>query len=111
MEKGVGEIRTLRRTMRDLVALSALPAVWGGYGPLQIAEGLAVIEYADAPSSPLPERGRSTAKQSGGGQANANDPSPALRADPPLSGEGEKKTKLATAAAADARRLACQETL
>src|SRR5258705_10199456 len=27
--------------MRDLVALSALPAVWAGYQPRQIAEGLA----------------------------------------------------------------------
>ena len=27
--------------MRDLVALSALPAVWAGYRPLQVAEGLA----------------------------------------------------------------------
>ncbi len=58
---------------------------------LKLAEGLAVIEYADVPSSPPPERGRSTAKQAGGGQANANDPSPARSADPPLAGEGEKK--------------------
>src|SRR4051794_20977364 len=35
------EPRTLRRTMRDLVALSALPAVWAGYQPRQVAEGLA----------------------------------------------------------------------
>src|SRR3982750_219354 len=34
------ETRTLRRTIRDLVALSALPAVWAGYRPLQVAEGL-----------------------------------------------------------------------
>jgi len=60
---------------------------------LKLAEGLAVIEFADGPSSaaPPPERGRSTAKQSGGGQTFMDDPSPALRADPPLSGEGEKK--------------------
>src|SRR5947209_5817145 len=37
------ESRTLRRTMRDLVALSALPAVWAGYRPLQVAEGLADV--------------------------------------------------------------------
>src|SRR5438270_6530257 len=37
------ESRTLRRTMRDLVALSALPAVWSGYRPLQAAEGLADV--------------------------------------------------------------------
>src|SRR5262245_43501908 len=29
--------------MRDLVALSALPAVWAGYRPLQVAEGLAEV--------------------------------------------------------------------
>src|SRR5712672_3494476 len=29
--------------MRDLVALSALPAVWAGYQPRQIAEGLADV--------------------------------------------------------------------
>jgi two-component system sensor histidine kinase/response regulator len=37
------ETRTLRRTMRDLVALSALPAVWAGYRPLQVAESLAAV--------------------------------------------------------------------
>src|SRR4051794_39421632 len=41
VEKVSDEIRTLRRTMRDLVALSALPAVWVGYQPRQVAEGLA----------------------------------------------------------------------
>ncbi len=29
--------------MRDLVALSALPTVWAGYRPLQVAEGLAEV--------------------------------------------------------------------
>ena len=43
MEKGADGNRTLRRTMRDLVALSALPVVWAGYPPLQIAEGLADV--------------------------------------------------------------------
>src|SRR5262249_47357064 len=37
------EPRALRRTLRDLVALSALPAVWAGYRPLQVAEGLADV--------------------------------------------------------------------
>ena len=37
------ETRTLRRTMRDLVALSALPAVWAGCQPPQVAEGLADV--------------------------------------------------------------------
>src|ERR1700751_4032778 len=51
---------------------------------LKLAEGLAVIEFADGarPAAPPPERERSTAKQSGGGQTFMGDPSPALRADP-----------------------------
>ena len=40
MDSVPGETRTLRRTMRDLVALSALPAVWAGCPPAQIADGL-----------------------------------------------------------------------
>ena len=43
METTSAEIRTLRRTVRDVVALSALPAVWAGYRPLQVAEGLAEV--------------------------------------------------------------------
>ena len=46
MEKVADEIRTPRRTMRDLVALSALPAVWAGCRPLQVAEGLAEVLIA-----------------------------------------------------------------
>src|SRR6185437_15215618 len=34
------ENRRLRRTMRDLIALSALPAVWGGLGCEAIARSL-----------------------------------------------------------------------
>src|SRR5438874_3626935 len=40
MEAVSDETRTLRRTMRELVALSALPAIWAGYRPVQVAEGL-----------------------------------------------------------------------
>src|SRR5437764_4506693 len=79
---------------------------------LKLAEGLAVIEYADAPStlnggalsSPPPGGGRSTAKRSGGGESGDTDhPSPArslssddasrrsVGADPPPPGEGDKK--------------------
>jgi excinuclease ABC subunit A len=79
---------------------------------LKLADGLAVAELADdtaSNSSPPPERGRSNAKRSGGGRVAEGDPSPALRADAALSGEGEKKTKLAAAAAADARRLVFSE--
>jgi PAS domain S-box-containing protein len=41
MEEVVKQSRTMHRTMRDLIALSALPAAWAGYPPRQIAEGLA----------------------------------------------------------------------
>src|SRR5437764_10716046 len=37
------ENRRLRRTMRDLVALSTLPAVWIGLGPDGIARSLADV--------------------------------------------------------------------
>src|SRR5216684_964916 len=43
MEPVSDETRTLRRTMRDLVAFSALPAVWAGCRPLEVAEGLADV--------------------------------------------------------------------
>ncbi len=81
---------------------------------LKLADGLAVVEFADAaPAQPAPppERGRTNAKRSGGGSpaAEETDPSPALRAGPPLAGEGAKKTKLATAAASDANRLVFSE--
>ncbi|HET7679058.1 MAG TPA: excinuclease ABC subunit UvrA, partial [Xanthobacteraceae bacterium] len=79
---------------------------------LHLAEGMAVAEFADAASgaspSPPPARGRSTVKRSGGGRAE-NDPSPALRADTPLSGEGKKETQLARQAASDANRLVFSE--
>ena len=77
---------------------------------LKLADGLAVAEFAEnSSSSPPPERGRTNAKRSGGGQSAETDPAPALRADPPLAGEGAKKTKLATAAASDANRLVFSE--
>src|SRR5260370_21649846 len=41
MDSVHGETRMLRRTMQDLVALSALPGVWAGYRPSQVAEWLA----------------------------------------------------------------------
>src|SRR5579884_1001365 len=37
------ENRRLRRTMRDVVALSTLPAVWTGLGPEGIARSLADV--------------------------------------------------------------------
>ena len=63
---------------------------------LKLADGLAVAELADdtpSNSSPPPERGRSNAKRSGGGRVAEGDPSPALRADLPLSGEGREKNQ------------------
>src|SRR5438132_1307583 len=43
MEIPSDEIQTLRRCVRDLVALSTLPEVWIDYGPLGIAESLADV--------------------------------------------------------------------
>ena len=43
MEQVPDEARALHRIMRDLVALSALPAVWAGHQPCQVAEGLADV--------------------------------------------------------------------
>ncbi len=75
---------------------------------LKLADGLAVAEFADAQTStPPPAGGRPNAKRSGGGQSN--DPTLPLRGDPPPAGEGEKKTRLATAAASDANRLTFSE--
>ena len=42
-ENAVEENRRLRRTMRDLVALSTLPAVWVGLGLEGIARSLADV--------------------------------------------------------------------
>jgi excinuclease ABC subunit A len=59
---------------------------------LKLAEGLAVIEYAAAAFTPPPFFGGGAGPWGGGGpHAAQTDPSPALRADPPLSGEGDKK--------------------
>ena len=77
---------------------------------LQLAEGMAVAEFADAPSPP-PGGGRSTVKRSGGGESRSEDghPTPALRVDPPPAGEGKKTTQLAKQAASDANRLVFSE--
>jgi PAS domain S-box-containing protein len=37
----ITEPRELRRCIRDLVALSTLPAIWTGYGPVEIANSVA----------------------------------------------------------------------
>jgi len=42
-ENVTDEIRDLRRTLRDVVALSTLPAVWVGYSPEGIAQNLADV--------------------------------------------------------------------
>jgi PAS domain S-box-containing protein len=41
--ESVSEQRRLRRTMRDLVALSTLPAVWIGFAPQRIGQSLADV--------------------------------------------------------------------
>ena len=65
---------------------------------LKLADGLAVAEVADAApqSSPPPAGGRSTsaARRVGASASRGADhPAPALRADPPPPGEGEKLTE------------------
>ena len=79
---------------------------------LKLADGLAVAELADDPSPP-PAGGRSASaarRVGASARGEADHPTPALRADPPPPGEGEKKTtKLATAAASDAKRLVFSE--
>jgi signal transduction histidine kinase len=42
-ENSLDEISSLRHTMRDLVALSALPVIWTGYDSERIAESLADV--------------------------------------------------------------------
>src|SRR3954454_18824851 len=42
-ESHADEVHLLRNTMRDLVALSTLPAVWAGYAPDGVASSLAGI--------------------------------------------------------------------
>src|SRR5712692_9734157 len=97
---------------------------------LKLADGVAVVEFADpSPASPPPAGGRSAAKRPGGGDGvpplypppqagegqEGGHPTPdrLRRSDPPPSGEGGKKaakeTKLATAAAADAQRITFSE--
>ncbi len=58
---------------------------------LKLAEGLAVIEYADAPAAaaPPPDRGRSTAKQSGGGKQRATESGASPLPNPPPDGVRE----------------------
>src|SRR3954468_19101183 len=43
MDTPPGDTRSIHRTMRDLVALSALPAIWVGYQPPQVADSLAEL--------------------------------------------------------------------
>src|SRR4051794_18836582 len=40
-EENAAELRDLRRSVRDLVALAMLPALWTGKDPAQIADSLA----------------------------------------------------------------------
>jgi len=79
---------------------------------LKLADGLAVVELADASatlSSPPPGGGRSAAKRPGGGDAEHPTPDRLRRSDPPPPGEGKKETKLAAAAAAAEKRLIFSE--
>jgi excinuclease ABC subunit A len=80
---------------------------------LKLADGLAVAEFADAAApSPPPAGGRSASEaRRVGVRGGADHPTPdrVPRSDPPPPGEGEKRTKLAAAAASDANRLTFSE--
>jgi excinuclease ABC subunit A len=78
---------------------------------LKLAEGLAVVELADASAAPLPPRSGGEGSGVGGASSSSKEPpTPALpTARKSSRGEGEKQTKLAAAAAADARRLIFSE--
>ena len=39
--EALSDLQQLRRCIRDLVALSTLPAIWAGYGPQQIGDSIA----------------------------------------------------------------------
>jgi signal transduction histidine kinase len=43
MELGAADVRSLRRSIRDLVALTTLPAIWAGSQPHEIAKSLADV--------------------------------------------------------------------
>jgi excinuclease ABC subunit A len=80
---------------------------------LKLADGLAVAEFADAAGpSPPPAGGRLASEARRVGARGATEhpaPDRVPRSDAPPSGEGEKKTKLAAAAASDANRLTFSE--
>ncbi|HWY83956.1 MAG TPA: excinuclease ABC subunit UvrA [Roseiarcus sp.] len=80
---------------------------------LKLADGLAVAEFADsAAPSPPPAGGRSASEaRRVGVRGGADHPTPdrVPRSNPPPPGEGEKRTKLAAAAASDANRLTFSE--
>ena len=46
-EEPSGEVQTLRRCTRDIVAISALPAVWASQAPAQVAGSLAMQLIVD----------------------------------------------------------------
>jgi methylmalonyl-CoA mutase len=84
----------------------SIPSPLEGEGGEARGAGRAGRRVVATASSPPPERGRSTAKQSGGG--HQLDPSPAPRADPPLAGEGKTDlTALVAAFKASGAALAC----
>jgi signal transduction histidine kinase len=43
MEPGTGDTQELRRALRDLVAISMLPAVWAGQAPQELAQSTAQV--------------------------------------------------------------------
>ena len=47
MDPAAAENRRIRHTLRDLIAISALPVLWVGYDPRQLAESLIYTGWGD----------------------------------------------------------------
>jgi hypothetical protein len=56
MVEALTEPDDLRRCIRDLAALSTLPAVWTNYGPGQISDSVAAVDARLAPAGGQPRR-------------------------------------------------------
>src|SRR5437868_2792369 len=83
METHADEVQTLRRCVRDLVALSTLPEVWIDYGPLGIAESLADVLlstlYLDFVYIRCPTDGRALEVARFNGRSETTDRAPLIR--------------------------------
>ena len=87
--------RELRRCIRDLVALSTLPAIWTGYGPKEIADSVATalvsMLEADFVYIALPVNGEEpTLEVAHSARSTQTEPRMPLVGQSPLSGSGAR---------------------